>query len=221
MNTSKKITLILLFISLLAVSYLYISKSTNVDAADENNGPLSSSSGSNVMGNQSSDQIASDIAFLSTLTTLKNIKIDTALFKSDLFNALSDNAVSLPVIPPGRPNPFASIGLTIETKTPTTITENTPSLTAQVVTNDATKVTTKTAVLNALVNTTLSNTVSYFEFGTTISLENKTPQVIRTLVGTYATNVTGLQSKTTYYFRAASVIGGQTLYGEVKSFTTN
>lgn len=56
-----------------------------------------------------SEKISSDIAFLSALTSLNRIKIDTSLFENKFFMELKDNSIKIEPVTPGRINPFAPI----------------------------------------------------------------------------------------------------------------
>src|SRR3989339_914996 len=78
------------------------------------------------------------------------------------------------------------------------------------------------AVLNGYVDPNgTSNTVRWFEWGSSISLGNSTQRLSQ---GSYASNfsatLTGLVSNTTYYYRAAALNSSGTVYGSILSFTT-
>jgi hypothetical protein len=158
------------------------------------------------------DKISSDISFLTTLASLKSIKIDTSLFTNKSFNALENNAVTISPVVPGRVNPFAPID--------NTQTSNVVSL-PDVVTNQPTQVTDKAAVLNGTINVVNGVTDTYFEYGTTINLGTVTATVKQSLVGTFIKNVLGLTPKTNYFFKACAKINKVASCGDVVSFSTN
>lgn len=209
----KKLFTTILILSAIALlsfgAYVYFSNSLSVDAADSS---LSSSQGSPSPVNAlaSSDKISQDTAFLSTLTSLTKIKIDTSLFTDTSFNALNDNTVILEQSVPGRVNPFAPI----EGQTPV-------STDSPVVTNPPTQITTKSAVLDGTTNNVTGVTSVYFEYGPTPVLGKATPPTKQSLIGTFGANITGLTSGTTYFYRAAAKINGVVKYGDVISFNTN
>lgn len=158
------------------------------------------------------DKISSDISFLTTLVSLKNIKIDTALFTNKSFNALENNAVKIEPVVAGRINPFAPIS--------TNKTSSVVSV-SKVVTDQPTQITDKTVSLNGTINTINGVTDTYFEYGTTTNLGTVTATVKQSLVGTFIKNVLGLTPKTGYFFKACAKINGIATCGEVVSFTTN
>lgn len=57
----------------------------------------------------SDDKINTDIAFISTLESLNNLKIDSTFFTNKAFKSLKDNTVRLEPVNPGRLNPFSPI----------------------------------------------------------------------------------------------------------------
>jgi len=92
-----------------------------------------------------------------------------------------------------------------------------------VVTNSASNIGQNYATLNGSANPNGSNTNIWFEYGTTQSLGYQTnAQTIGS--GTSAVNATtylaGLQTNTTYYFRAGAQNSNGTSYGSILSFTT-
>ena len=158
------------------------------------------------------DKISSDISFLTTLVSLKKIKIDTSLFTNKSFNALQNNAVKIEPVIAGRINPFAPIDANMISNILST---------SKVVTDQPTQVTDKTAVLNGTINTVSGVTDTYFEYGTTVNLGIVTAIVKQSLVGTFIKNVLGLTPKTNYFFKACAKINNIAFCGEVVSFTTN
>lgn len=177
---------------------------------------LASSAGAEPLQSSSTttqdDKIGEDISFLTTLVSLKNIKIDTSIFSDKYFNRLQNNAVKIEKVTPGRTNPFAPISTS-------TISINTASL-SKVVTDPPTQITDKTAVLNGTINSS-GVTDIYFEYGTTPSLGSVTGIVKQSLVGTFIKNIVGLSPKTNYLYKACAKISGAVLCGDVVSFTTN
>ena len=92
-----------------------------------------------------------------------------------------------------------------------------------VVTNAATNITQNSATLNGTVNPNNSNTNVWFEYGTTQSLGNTVGN--QSLSGNSTLNINallgGLQTNTTYYFRAVAQNSYGTSYGSVANFTTS
>ena len=67
---------------------------------------------SNIVTLNKNPSIADD--FLTLLLTVKNIKLDDAIFSDNAFNSLRDSSIILtPDGSEGRPNPFAPIGVDI------------------------------------------------------------------------------------------------------------
>lgn len=211
-NKFFKILTITLFIG---GAYLYFSNyldSTVVPVAFGSS--LSSSNGTDVtpISNLQGNKITSDISFLTTLVSLKKIKINTALFTNKSFNALKNNSVKIESVIPGRANPFAPIG--------TGKTSNIVSV-PKVTTDQPTQITDKTAVLNGTINIANGVTDAYFEYGTTTNLGTVTPTIKQSLVGTFIKNVLGLTPKTDYFFKACAKVNKVAFCGDVVSFTTN
>jgi len=196
--------------------YLYFSKNLN----SENIVPiaygsdLSSSSGadSSVTTSFIGNDIESDISFLTTLVSLKSINIDITLFSNKSFNALVNNAVKIEPVIPGRQNPFAPID---------SINNGSVVPVSNIVTEQPTEITDKTATLNGTVNIASGVTDTYFKYGTTENLGTVTTIVKQSLVGTFIKNVLGLTPKTTYFFKACAKVNNIELCGDIVSFTTN
>ncbi|MFA5827717.1 MAG: hypothetical protein WC839_04495 [Candidatus Paceibacterota bacterium] len=212
----NKFLIISMIVILIGGAYLYFSNDLNsgtiVPVAFGSS--LTSSTGVESFPASSfiGDKISSDISFLTTLVSLKKIKIDTSLFTNKSFNALQNNAVKIEPVIAGRINPFAPID--------TNMISNILS-TSKVVTDQPTQVTDKTAVLNGTINTVNGVTDTYFEYGTTVNLGIVTAIVKQSLVGTFIKNVLGLTPKTNYFFKACAKINNIAFCGEVVSFTTN
>jgi hypothetical protein len=198
-------------------AYAYFSNGPDASAATGNSSlsssNVSAAGGANEVTAGIDAQIAKDTSFLTTVTSLTKIKINTAIFSNEAFNSLEDNTVALDQPnTTGRPNPFAPIntsGATAEPKGST------------VTTNQPVQVTSKSAILNGTTNLSSAATSAYFEYGPTPLMEKTTTQAKQSLIGTFVSTVNGLFPKTTYYFRAVVKTGGQTAYGDTISFTTN
>jgi hypothetical protein len=206
MRTTHTFLIVLSLALLLGSGYLYFSHGLDVKAAT---GLESSNTTSETQSGTGDRQIAEDTAFLATLTSLTKITIDTSIFEDESFKRLTDNTVFLEQANPGRPNPFASIGLT-PTSTQTDL----------VITNDPSQITNKTAVLNGTVLASTGVSSVYFEYGPTDAMGKTTSPVQQSLIGSFVTNITGLTAKTQYFFRAVARINNTTVYGGVISFTT-
>jgi len=209
-NKTFKIFLIsITAIIIIGLVYIYIYKGGKTEAADSS--PLSSSVETNDSASNTNNQTSLDISFISTLSSLKKIKIDNAFFDSKSFMSLKDNSVALEQVNPGRTNPFSPI--------------NTESLNStsfsMIKTNEPGQISSNSAILNGSVDMTNSFSALYFEYGTTLALDKKTPNLEPSVIGNFMANISGLTSQTTYYYRSAVKMGDNTLYGEVESFTTN
>ena len=198
---------------LLGSSFLYFYNGLSSEAAVSDS-PLSSSNSSSsaVSTNTLNSKINSDTAFLAKLISLTKIKIDTKLFSDPIFQSLHDNNVPLEQVNTGRANPFAPI----DTNLPVT-----SIILSPVVTNQPAQITDKTAELRGAINSIATVSESYFEYGPTPSLGKSTTSTAQSLVGTFATKITGLSSGTTYFYRAVSKINNVLQYGEIVSFNTN
>ena len=94
-------------------------------------------------------------------------------------------------------------------------------VTPNVVTNQPTQITDKTAILNGTVNSINGVANTYFEYGTTQDLKLFTSVVEQSLVGTFIKNVLDLTPKTNYFFRACAKVNNIALCGDIVSFMTN
>lgn len=212
-KTYRKFLIISTIFIFIGITYIYFSNNLNTTPIAFGSS-LTSSDGTEVIpvSDGSVDKISSDISFLTTLVSLKKIKIDTAIFTNKSFNALQNNAVKIEPVVPGRINPFAPIEVS-----------NTNNIvsTSKVITDAPTQITDKTAVLNGTINTVSGVTDTYFQYGTTTNLGTVTPTVKQSLVGTFIKNVLGLTPKTNYFYKACAKINGTATCGDVVSFTTN
>lgn len=156
-----------------------------------------------------SNDIKSDISFLTTLVSLKSLKIDTSIFSNQSFNKLQNNSVTIEPVQAGRLNPFAPMN-----------TNNSNSV-STVVTNQPTQISDKSAVLNGTINTISGVADTYFEYGaSSLGVNNITTLVKQSLVGTFVKSISGLTPKTTYSYKACAKINSVVSCGEVVSFTT-
>lgn len=215
-NKYNKFLIVSTVFLLIGGVYLYSSNSLNSSeivpvafgAALVSNIPSDSPSTIPILG----DDISSDIAFLTTLVSLKNITMDTSIFDSSEFKSLKNNGVRIEPVKPGRINPFAPISATavsMESTAPVVTTEE-PS-----------GITDKSAVLNGMVNTNGIITDTYFQYGPTIQGLTQIATSKQSLVGTFMNNIIGLTPKTTYFFKACAKINNLANCGDVISFTTN
>jgi len=207
------ISTIFLFISGV---YLYFSNQLNSETIVPVafGSSLSSTTGEevNLATSLAGDKISSDISFLSTLVSLNKINIDTTLFMNESFKMLVNNAVKIEPVVAGRSNPFAPIDINKI---------NSIIITPNVVTNQPTQITDKTAILNGTVNSINGVANTYFEYGTTQDLKLFTSVVEQSLVGTFIKNVLDLTPKTNYFFRACAKVNNIALCGDIVSFMTN
>ena len=200
--------------------YLYATKSLNTDSLV----PVAygSSLASSIVPETSStttstvgDNVSSDVSFLESLVSLKNLKLDVSFFQTEAYKSLKNNSVKIEAIPvtPGRVNPFAPMSSTETLNV---------SQAKSVVTDQATQITSTSANLNGTVNSAGTVTDTYFEYGTSQQGANNLVAIAsKSLVGTFVKNVIGLNSGTTYYFKACAKINNVANCGDVVSFTTN
>ncbi len=162
----------------------------------------------------SSNEIYSEISFISTLSSIKSLKVDSSLFSNILFSRLKDNSVKIEPVVPGRPNPFAPISGK----------QGQSASLSRVTTTSPTQITNNSAVLNGQVNVGENDDISdiYFEYGPTEGLGKTTTSINQTsLVGTFVKGVTGLYPRTAYFFKACARINRVVSCGDIVSFTTN
>ena len=96
---------------------------------------------------------------------------------------------------------------------------------ASVTTENATSVTPLNVTFNGVVDTGGLPGTAWFEYGTDLNFANSTADnaiIFNTgYSGDYTTNVSGLNSNSTYYFRAVAQNGEGRVYGNVMSFATS
>ena len=193
-------------------SYFYNGFVNEVSSADSS---LTSSLAANTPVSATADlsqQASADTAFLLDLATLNKIKkIDATIFSEPAFTKLVDNKIPLEESPYGRVNPFSPTDKPVNTNKPVvTVTTNLPS-----------SITNRSAVLNGTLEGGATSTNIYFEYGIAENLGKLTPKTTSSLVGNFASVLSGLTSKTTYFYRAAANINGNIAYGDLVSFNTN
>ncbi|OGJ06578.1 hypothetical protein A2387_01770 [Candidatus Nomurabacteria bacterium RIFOXYB1_FULL_36_10] len=205
--------LIISFIGVLVLGvYSYFNNDLKVSASSSG-GDITSSldaSGGVPVSSTGDAKTAEDIAFLAQLIALKTIKIDTSIFNDQSFKLLVDNNIKLDPVPYGRTNPFSPADKVIANN----------KATISIKTNLTTLVSSKSAILNGSLEGASSNNV-YFEYGTTDALGKTTPKIAPSMIGNYSTTVTGLLSKTTYFYRLTANINGVATSGDIMSFSTN
>ena len=210
----KRFTITILIITILFGFYQSysndISKKSLTGAAYDSS--LVSSSEKSPTGTTVDDQVNSDISFLATLASIKQIKIDKDFFNDSLFNKLHDNTVPIEPTEAGRSNPFAPIDLLSIGG----VTSSTPRL----ITSEADMITNNSANLNGSINIATGVRNIYFEYGLTEVLGSKTEFLKQTLIGAFSKNISGLTPETTYYYRSVAEVNGLIMQGEIKSFTT-
>ncbi|MBI3634478.1 MAG: hypothetical protein HY228_02560 [Candidatus Yonathbacteria bacterium] len=91
-----------------------------------------------------------------------------------------------------------------------------------VTTNTASNITTNSALLNGFVNGNGLSATAWFEYGTTASLGNTTPQnIYGTAPVNFVATLSGLSANTTYYYRAVAQTSQGIVYGNTLSFFTS
>jgi hypothetical protein len=209
----KKFLITLVIFATLGGFYLYFSYDLrhNPSTPIAYGSSLASSSGEVSPLSSTDDKINGEISFLSTLASLKRIKIDKTLFSNEFFIRLRDNTVAIDPVDAGRINPFAPIQATNPVNNLTT---------PRLVTNEASVITDKSAVLNGTINVASGVKNIYFEYGLTEVLGSKTAIVKQSLVGTFQKSIAGLTPETKYFYRSAAEINGILVFGEIIPFTT-
>jgi hypothetical protein len=206
-----------LIVSLVAVvilgvySYFYNNMKSEAAAGDNALTSSLNTKGSPVVpASSGSSTFNEDSAFLLKLNSLKKIKIDVSLFESQAFKLLVSNSIKLDPVPYGRTNPFS----------PTDKPNIANKVNYTLKTNPVSALTNKSAVLNGSLEGVTSNNI-YFEYGLVEPLDKMTPKVTPSSIGSFASSISSLTSKTTYSYRAVANINGVLVYGNIISFNTN
>ena len=206
-----------LIVSLVAVvilgvySYFYNNLKSEAAAGDNAlTSSLNTTGSPTTAASNSSSTFSEDSAFLLKLNSLKKIKIDVSIFDNQAFKLLVSNSIKLDPVPYGRINPFS----------PTDKPVITNKVTYTLKTNPVSALTNKSAVLNGSLEGITSNNI-YFEYGLAEPLDKTTPKVTPSSIGSFASSISALTSKTTYMYRAVANINGALVYGDIISFNTN
>lgn len=147
--------------------------------------------------------------FLASLLSIQSIKLDDRIFSDPAFLALQDfNRPLLPDTDPGRPNPFSPIGT------------DSSGLSTQISTSNPSDVRGDSSVLNGTLNEGGEGVTRWFAYGTTASLGQTTTPKPQLTPGAFAETISSLTPNTTYYVKAMATIAGQTLAGNLVTWTT-
>ena len=147
--------------------------------------------------------------FLSLLLNVESIKLDDSIFSSKEFGLLQD--FNRPIPPdnnPGRPNPFAPIGLDGQV------------ISTQVSTSNPSSINATTSTLNGTLTASGPDITRWFQYGTTQNLGQMTTPKIQLNPGAFAEPITGLTPNTTYYVKAGASIGGVPVLGNIVTWKT-
>ena len=150
--------------------------------------------------------------FLTTLLSLQSINFDSSIFTNPAYISLQDFDRPLPpAVNPGRPNPFAPIGVDASAGVAS----------AQISTGNPSAITGTASTLNGTLLVGNPNVLRWFAYGTTATtLTSMTPEKIQTTPGAFAEVVTGLIPNTTYYAEAMALVAGQTVVGNSVTWKT-
>lgn len=104
-NKTKNLILVIIFILLLLVG-IYIWRSSG------NKETLTNVVSTTMVPNTKEEKTIKEegVDFVAILSRLKNLSLDMSFFNNQEFKNLSDFSVSLPILEPGRNNPFAPLG---------------------------------------------------------------------------------------------------------------
>lgn len=229
MKSSSKIIVTILAVSVLSAGgYFALQSHAKGETEPLLQSQVTNKAVSVQQGNTSTDQAIQGV--LTQINNLDQIKLNTDIFQKPEFLALKD--ISQDLTPPtdiGRPNPFAPIGtdvgaipvdgqLATDSSTAGLPTNGLPEIVSAVKTKEVQNIGQKSATLNADVGIT-TTTNRWFEWGTNQNTVNKTTKQTGTQ-SQFATILTGLTPKTTYYVKAAVEDNGVVTYGDVVLFKT-
>ncbi len=147
--------------------------------------------------------------FVTLLLNIRSIKLDSSIFSDKSFRSLQD--FSRPIPPdtnPGRPNPFAPLGVDSVGVSTQVSTSNPSSLSATGVTLNGTLVVGGVDIEH------------WFDYGTTTSLGTETTHKSQQNPGAFAETISGLLPNTVYYAKAVASIGGQIVAGNQVTWKT-
>lgn len=178
----------------------------------------------NTPSGQTMSALPNGVIWRANQTTYGSTALPAGQTTSNLFDGVGLN---LGNIAPGWPtqgslvvrfqaSPAASVNTNTNTNT------NTNNFLPSVTTSGVSSVSQNSATLSGYVSSNGSNTNAWFEWGTTWSLGNTTPNVS---YGNTATNFSntlyGLSANTTYYYRAVAQNAQGIVQGSIMSFTTS
>ncbi len=196
----KRLITVAVVVALIAIGYSLVSNKKQGDQT------LSTVGANTDSTNEVGDE------FLATLLNLQVLKLDGDIFNANTFTGLQDFSITLVQLGnQGRPNPFAPIGSDLS---PTSVVSS-PS----VITNTPTSISTSSTVLQGALLAGTVATERWFEWGLTESLGASTTKLLGS-TSPYTATISGLTANTTYFYKAAAKINGQTVYGSVVSWKT-
>lgn len=147
--------------------------------------------------------------FLALLLNVESIKLDDRIFTSKGFTLLQDfNRPIPPDTNPGRPNPFALLGV------------DGAAVSTQVSTSSTSSITTIGSTLNGALALGGPGITRWFEYGKTNALGISTLPKQQDNPGAFSETITGLEPNTTYYVKAAASIGGVIVAGNLITWKT-
>ena len=222
----KKILIALAIIIVIAIGYrMFFPSSTPATTLTNTTQTSSDSQSVSVGGDQVSQQL------LSTLLSLKTIKLDDQIFNNPLFSSLSDFTITLGTGVEGRVNPFAPIGTDpavvnnnpIPNANNSTDISNNPVDTTSVKTVLATNITKNSATLNGAIISNTDPFSAWFEWNKVGATTPATKTTVVSFAGSvtaFSAPVSGLIPGTAYTFKAFVKMGNITLSGASDAFTT-
>ena len=147
--------------------------------------------------------------FLTLLLNIESIKLDDSIFTNKEFTILQDfNRPIPPDTNPGRPNPFAPVGL------------DGVAVSTQIATSNPSSITSTSSILNSTLTASGAGITRWFQYGTSQNLGLMTTPKTQATPGAFAEPITGLTANTTYYVKAGASIGGITVLGNMVTWKT-